>query len=83
MVQNNVENHIISWAVAGFFVAVAVPLSLYDVLGHLTHYVTPDQQRYYIRILFMVPIYAIESWLALIFKVRASMRVWTVANSLL
>jgi hypothetical protein len=62
------ENHIVAWGVAAFFVAIAVPLSLHDISMHMTHYVRPDLQRYYVRVLWMVPIYSVESWLALRFK---------------
>lgn len=58
-----------SWAIATSFAAVcvAVPLSLYDMNVHLQNWVSP-LQRHYIRIMGMVPIYAIESWLALTFR---------------
>ena len=62
------ERHVVAWGIAAFFVALAVPLSLNDILLHMNHYVRPDLQKYYIRVLFMVPIYAVESWLALRFK---------------
>ena len=62
------ENHVIAWGIAAFFVAVAIPLSLSDIHMHMAHYVRPDLQRYYIRVLWMVPIYAVESWLALRYK---------------
>ena len=54
----------IAWAIAGFFVAVTVPLSLHDVNMHLLHFVSP-LQRFYVRILLLVPLYAIESWFSL------------------
>ena len=57
-----------AWATALLFVNIAVPLSLYDIHGHMANYVRPQLQRYYIRCLWMVPIYAIESWLALRFQ---------------
>ena len=58
-----------SWAVATSAVAVliAIPLSLFDMNIHLQNYVSP-LQRHYIRIMGMVPIYAMESWLALTFR---------------
>ena len=37
---------------------------------HVLHYVSP-LQRHYIRILWMVPIYSVESWLALRFNEQA------------
>jgi len=60
-----------SWAIATSFAAVciAVPLSLYDMNVHLQNWVSP-LQRHYIRIMAMVPIYAIESWLALTFRAQ-------------
>ena len=58
-----------SWAIATSAIAVliAIPLSLYDMNVHLQNYVSP-LQRHYIRIMGMVPIYALESWLALTFR---------------
>ena len=67
MAARNAEKS--SWAIATSFAAVciAVPLSLYDINVHLQNWVSP-LQRFYIRIMGMVPIYAIESWLALTFR---------------
>ena len=53
-------------AVAAIFAGIAVSLSLHDVHLHLSHYVSP-LQRFYVRILWMVPVYAVQSWLALRF----------------
>ena len=64
------ERHVIAWAVGAMAVGIAVPLSLHDIHLHILHYVNP-LQRYYIRILWMVPIYAIESWVALRYKDQA------------
>ena len=68
LIVNPKERHIVAAVTAAFFVAIAVPLSLNDIHLHMVHYVRPDMQRYYIRILWMVPLYAIESWLALRYK---------------
>jgi len=58
----------VAWMVAGIAVAIAVPLSLHEIHMHMIHYVEPRLQQHYIRILWMVPCYAIESWLALRFR---------------
>ena len=55
------------WAIAAIFVGIAVPLSLHDIHLHLTHYYSP-LQRFYVRILWMIPVYSLQSWLALRFK---------------
>lgn len=46
---------------------IAVTLSLHLIRGHLKNYVKPQRQRYVIRIVWMVPIYAINSFLSLCF----------------
>lgn len=60
--------HNIGWFVAGVFVCLAVPLSVYDIAQHLNNFQNKTTQKYVIRIMWMVPIYAIESWLSLRFK---------------
>lgn len=71
LVHKNSERHIVVWFIAGLFVLLAVPLSFHDAFAHMLHYQNPNLQRYCIRIIFMVPIYAIESWFALRFRKRA------------
>lgn len=61
------ERHVVAWFVAALFVGIAIPLSVADIMSHLTHYVSP-LQRFYIRILWLVPIYGVNCWLALRFK---------------
>jgi hypothetical protein len=41
-------------------------------LGHLSHYANPRIQRHAIRVIMMVPVYALESWLAMRFEDYAS-----------
>ena len=65
--RQHAETHRYGWAVAGIFVLLAVPVSLHEIHLHALHYVSP-LQRFYIRILWMVPIYSLESFLALRFK---------------
>lgn len=68
LATQNAEKHVVAWGVAAIFVAIAVPYSLHDIHLHMMNYVIPKYQKYYIRILWMVPIYSIESWVALRFK---------------
>ena len=60
--------HDVAWFVATVFLLLTLPLSAYDIGQHLRHYINPELQRYVVRILWMVPIYAVESWFALIFR---------------
>jgi hypothetical protein len=68
MYKHDMETHYVAWFVAGVFVLLAVPITFYEVAQHLEHYHMPRLQRYVIRILWMVPIYAVDCWLALRFK---------------
>eukprot|EP00521_Asterionellopsis_glacialis_P007106 CAMPEP_0195284920 /NCGR_PEP_ID=MMETSP0707-20130614/2942_1 /TAXON_ID=33640 /ORGANISM="Asterionellopsis glacialis, Strain CCMP134" /LENGTH=720 /DNA_ID=CAMNT_0040344329 /DNA_START=20 /DNA_END=2182 /DNA_ORIENTATION=+ len=52
---------------AGVMVVGTLILSLRLVYLHLTHWYMPDVQKYVVRILWMVPLYAIQSWLSLRF----------------
>ncbi|CAH8588547.1 unnamed protein product [Schistosoma haematobium] len=56
-----------AWFVAGLFVLGAIPISLWTIIEHMINYTNPLLQRHIIRILWMVPIYAADAWLALIF----------------
>jgi len=61
------DAHLIAWFSAGAFVILGFPISIYGILMHLTNYYQPNIQCYVVRILWMVPIYSIESWLCLRF----------------
>lgn len=38
-----------------------------QIYQHLRFYTNPSEQRWIVRILFIVPIYAFDSWLSLLF----------------
>lgn len=60
--------HYQAWFIAGIFVILAVSASIYEVAMHLEYYNRPKLQLRVVRILWMVPIYAVDSWLSLRFK---------------
>lgn len=53
---------------AGVMVLGTVILSIRLVYLHFTHWYMPNVQKYVVRILWMVPLYAIQSWLSLRFR---------------
>ncbi|RFU77360.1 duf300 domain protein [Trichoderma arundinaceum] len=57
--------HDLARVIAAGCTLIAVVLSLYLVFMHATHYTQPKEQRHIIRILFMVPVYAISSYMQL------------------
>lgn len=54
-------------AVSGFFVWTALLITCHQIYMHLRYYSRPNEQRHIVRILFIVPIYAFDSWLSLLF----------------
>ena len=40
---------------------------MFQIYQYLRYYTNPAEQRWIVRILFIVPIYAFESWLSLLF----------------
>ena len=65
MYNAGAEPHILAWFSGGMCVILAVPISIFEIFWHLVYFSNPSLQRYVIRILWMVPIYGIESWFAL------------------
>lgn len=59
-------HYLIEW-VAGICGAFAIVVSLFLMFMHAIKYSRPTEQRHIIRILFMVPIYAMVSWLSIIY----------------
>ena len=57
----------VAWLCAALCVVVTMLLSTKLILRHLEYYGNPDTQKYVVRILFMAPIYAVDSLLALTF----------------
>ncbi|KAM9773178.1 transmembrane protein 184ba isoform X2 [Syngnathus typhle] len=54
-------------AVSGIFVWTSLILTCHQIYMHLRFYSSPREQRHIVRILFIVPIYGIDSWLSLLF----------------
>uniref|UniRef100_A0A0D9W880 Protein LAZ1 n=1 Tax=Leersia perrieri TaxID=77586 RepID=A0A0D9W880_9ORYZ len=52
-----------TWAtlVAGFFVLLSLSLSIYLIFDHLSAYNNPEEQKFVLGVILMVPCYAIES----------------------
>ncbi|KAF3445555.1 hypothetical protein FNV43_RR10731 [Rhamnella rubrinervis] len=57
-----------SWPVfsASIFVLVALVLSMYLIFEHLAAYNQPEEQKFLIGLILMVPVYALESFLSLL-----------------
>ncbi|PNF39809.1 Transmembrane protein 184C [Cryptotermes secundus] len=53
--------------IGGVFVMMALPISFWEITQHMVHYTKPSLQKHIIRILWMVPIYAVNAWLGLVF----------------
>lgn len=63
--------HGLALAISAAFGLVAIIVSFVLMFLHATHYSQPKQQRHIIRILFMIPIYALVSFLSIVFYVHS------------
>ncbi len=63
--------HDVGWIVCGFMALVATISSAWLIWKHLTYYTCPQQQRHIVRLLIMVPIYAIVSFMSYLFYEQA------------
>lgn len=57
-----------NWAISSssLFVVVALVLSMYLIFEHLSAYNQPEEQKFLIGLILMVPVYALESFLSLL-----------------
>lgn len=53
--------------IAGVCVWAAIIITCHQIYQYLRYYTNPAEQRWIVRILFIVPIYAFSSWLSLLF----------------
>ncbi|CAG4962560.1 unnamed protein product, partial [Colias eurytheme] len=54
-------------AISGIFVWTALFITCQQIYQHLRWYTNPSEQRWIVRILFIVPIYGCYSWISLLF----------------
>uniref|UniRef100_A0A182W7A1 Organic solute transporter ostalpha n=1 Tax=Anopheles minimus TaxID=112268 RepID=A0A182W7A1_9DIPT len=57
--------------IGGLFVLCAIPISIWQIAQHTIHYTQPQLQRHIIRILWMVPIYALNALLCLVYPSKS------------
>jgi hypothetical protein len=67
------------YSAAGFCVITLV-LSIREILSHLYNWYAPDVQKFVVRILFMVPLYSVQSWLSLRFHGPARIYIDTIRD---
>jgi len=60
-------DHVV-WLVAGFFTAGATIVSAVLMFFHLRNYTKPEEQKWILRTLLIVPVYAVDSLLSIIFR---------------
>lgn len=53
-------------SIAGLFTWAALLITVYQIYQHLRCYSNANEQRWIVRILFIVPIYAFDSWISLL-----------------
>jgi len=58
------EHHDWAWLFSGVATIIACFMSFYLIARHLANYNRPKIQKHIIRILFIVPIYSIDSWIS-------------------
>ncbi|PWN96306.1 DUF300-domain-containing protein, partial [Tilletiopsis washingtonensis] len=61
----------VGWIVSGVLALIACTASFWLIIKHLRYYTCPQQQRHIVRMLFMVPVYALVSFLSYYFYPQA------------
>ncbi|KAF9318456.1 hypothetical protein BG003_011187 [Podila horticola] len=58
------KRHVIGWAICGFLALISTLISLHLIFRHAKNYTKPSEQRHIIRIVAMIPVYSIISFLS-------------------
>ncbi|KAJ1920142.1 hypothetical protein H4219_001515 [Mycoemilia scoparia] len=58
------SRHKLGWLVSGVLALLATLISVFLICLHLRNYRTPKEQRYIIRIVLLLPVFSIGSWLS-------------------
>ena len=66
--EYDVNGDIATFYSSAAFVMLAMIVSAREIYLHFTNWYMPDVQKYIVRILFMVPLYAVQSWFSLRFN---------------
>ncbi|KAG0124822.1 organic solute transporter Ostalpha-domain-containing protein [Tuber indicum] len=77
-IVGNLNLHTLGWIICGACAIIATIISFFLIFRHATHYTKPNEQKHIIRILLMIPIYAITSWLSYVWYWHAIY--WEVAR---
>jgi len=65
---------------AAGFVVITLVFSFREILSHLYNWYAPEVQKFVVRILFMVPLYSVQSWLSLRFHGPARVYIDTIRD---
>ncbi|KAL9182898.1 hypothetical protein ACHAXT_004177 [Thalassiosira profunda] len=65
---------------AAAFMVVTLVLSFREILSHLYNWYAPQVQKFVVRILFMVPLYSVQSWMSLRFHGPARIYIDTIRD---
>lgn len=66
-VNSSFLQHASGRGISGVCVWAAIFITCHQIYQYLRFYTNPAEQRWIVRILFIVPVYAFESWLSLLF----------------
>ena len=69
--QSGIAKHTVAAFSAAGFVMLTIPISLRLVLNHLSNWNRPSIQKHVVRIIWMIPLYSIESFFALKYRESA------------
>jgi hypothetical protein len=69
--HSDITFHGFGIGLSAIFGLISVLISFYLIFRHATHYLVPNQQRYIIRVLLMIPVYATVSFLSIVYYKHA------------